>query len=124
MHWVIPPGKVVGDADFIASATDLATDAAILDHGYRGGPWRCRRRRRRGRRRRRDAGGDVDADTDSDGDADAEADADAGADTDGHDRTASGGCGCRTLPAAVGEGPWLLLLGLAFVLGRRGSEQG
>lgn len=39
IRWVIASGKEIGDPDFTANATDLVSDAAIADHGYRGGPW-------------------------------------------------------------------------------------
>ncbi|MBT9554424.1 MAG: hypothetical protein IV100_00290 [Myxococcales bacterium] len=39
VDWVISPGKVLGEADFVASATDLATVAPVVAHGYRGGPF-------------------------------------------------------------------------------------
>jgi len=37
--WVIDPDKQPGDADFVVSATDFATGAAVVDHGYRAGPF-------------------------------------------------------------------------------------
>ncbi|MFZ6178730.1 DUF11 domain-containing protein [Nannocystis pusilla] len=39
VHWAIKAGKGPAEADFTASATDVASGAAIADHGYRGGPW-------------------------------------------------------------------------------------
>ena len=39
IRWAIAPDKQLGDADFTASAVDLRTDAEVLDHGYRGGPF-------------------------------------------------------------------------------------
>jgi len=39
VSWVIKRGKSQGDADFVVSAKDFATNAAIDDHGYRGGPF-------------------------------------------------------------------------------------
>lgn len=37
--WAIEPAKAFGDPDFTASATDNQTGAAIVNHGYRAGPW-------------------------------------------------------------------------------------
>lgn len=39
VHWAIKQNKTVGEADFVADATDLATNGSIVAHGYRGGPW-------------------------------------------------------------------------------------
>ena len=39
VRWVIRSDKSFGEEDFTASAVDVQTDAAIVDHGYRGGPW-------------------------------------------------------------------------------------
>jgi len=39
VRWVIRTGKGFGEADFTTSATDFATNAVVMDHGYRGGPW-------------------------------------------------------------------------------------
>jgi uncharacterized repeat protein (TIGR01451 family) len=39
VRWVIATGKEIGDPDLTASATDVASGAAVPSHGYRGGPW-------------------------------------------------------------------------------------
>jgi hypothetical protein len=39
IRWMIQPGKEHGGVDFTASAEDVATGAAIVEHGYRGGPF-------------------------------------------------------------------------------------
>ena len=39
VRWVIRSDKAPGEEDFTASATDVQTNAAIMDHGYRAGPW-------------------------------------------------------------------------------------
>lgn len=39
VHWAIKVGKGYAEVDFTASATDVASGAAIDAHGYRGGPW-------------------------------------------------------------------------------------
>src|SRR5437762_14163460 len=37
--WMIRSGKTHLGVDFVASATDVQSKAAIVDHPYRGGPW-------------------------------------------------------------------------------------
>ena len=37
--WMIRDGKGHLGVDFVASATDVQSNAAIANHGYRGGPW-------------------------------------------------------------------------------------
>lgn len=39
VYWLIKTPKEVNEADFVVSAKDLQTDAAIVAHGYRGGPF-------------------------------------------------------------------------------------
>jgi uncharacterized repeat protein (TIGR01451 family) len=39
VRWMIKTGKAQGEADFTASATDVLSGMAIVEHGYRGGPW-------------------------------------------------------------------------------------
>ncbi|MFH0899227.1 MAG: hypothetical protein V2A73_01230, partial [Pseudomonadota bacterium] len=39
VDWVIKKGKTYGEADFVASATDVQSGSTIADHGYRGGPF-------------------------------------------------------------------------------------
>lgn len=39
VRWVIRTGKAAGEADFTTSGIDVATGGAIVDHGYRAGPW-------------------------------------------------------------------------------------
>ena len=39
VRWAIRPGKGAGEADFDATATDVASGEDIGSHGYRGGPW-------------------------------------------------------------------------------------
>jgi uncharacterized repeat protein (TIGR01451 family) len=39
VRWAIKAGKAQGDADFLASGTDLKTGAVITNHGYRAGPF-------------------------------------------------------------------------------------
>ncbi|MBI5534872.1 MAG: DUF11 domain-containing protein [Deltaproteobacteria bacterium] len=39
VRWVIRNGKAYQGVDFTTSAVDLQTNAAINNHGYRGGPW-------------------------------------------------------------------------------------
>lgn len=39
VRWAIRSDKLQGEEDFVASAMDLQTNAAIMDYGYRGGPW-------------------------------------------------------------------------------------
>lgn len=39
VYWLIRTPKSIGEADFTASAKDVATAADITDHGYRGGPF-------------------------------------------------------------------------------------
>ena len=39
VRWVIREGKMAGQADFMATAIDVATATDIGSHGYRGGPW-------------------------------------------------------------------------------------
>ncbi len=39
VYWTIRSDKDFGEADFVASARDLATDEAVEEHGYRGGPF-------------------------------------------------------------------------------------
>jgi MYXO-CTERM domain-containing protein/uncharacterized repeat protein (TIGR01451 family) len=39
VDWVIEADKTFMGVDFIASAQDVQTQAVIVDHGYRGGPW-------------------------------------------------------------------------------------
>src|SRR5262249_31632328 len=39
VRWVIKTGKTFQGVDFTASATDHQTNAAIVAHGYRGGPF-------------------------------------------------------------------------------------
>ncbi len=37
--WIIRDGKAHLGVDFVASATDVQSNATIVNHGYRGGPW-------------------------------------------------------------------------------------
>ena len=39
VHWVIRDGKLYGEADFDASGVDHQTNEAVVNHGYRGGPF-------------------------------------------------------------------------------------
>jgi hypothetical protein len=39
VYWAIDPDKSFGDADFVASAVDVQTEAVIDEHGYRAGPF-------------------------------------------------------------------------------------
>ena len=39
VDWAIQTGKSYGGVDFTASATDVQSSAAIVSHGYRGGPF-------------------------------------------------------------------------------------
>jgi uncharacterized repeat protein (TIGR01451 family) len=39
VRWVIRTDKNFGEEDFTASAVDVQTNTAVVDHGYRGGPW-------------------------------------------------------------------------------------
>ncbi len=39
VRWVIAPGKQLGGVDFVATGTDLQTNAAVSAYGYRGGPF-------------------------------------------------------------------------------------
>src|ERR1043165_7296417 len=39
VRWVIKSGKAFQGVDFVVSAVDHQTNAAIVAHGYRGGPW-------------------------------------------------------------------------------------
>ncbi|APR82751.1 internalin, putative [Minicystis rosea] len=39
VRWVIKSGKSLGEADFTASSKDNKTNAAVTNHGYRGGPF-------------------------------------------------------------------------------------
>jgi hypothetical protein len=39
VYWLIKAPKELNEADFVASAVDVATGAAISHHGYRGGPF-------------------------------------------------------------------------------------
>jgi hypothetical protein len=39
IQWAIAPGKNLGDVDFTSSAVDMRTGFAVIDHGYRGGPF-------------------------------------------------------------------------------------
>ncbi|NUQ79142.1 MAG: DUF11 domain-containing protein, partial [Polyangiaceae bacterium] len=39
VRWSIAPNKLAGAADFVASGQDHLTQASVVDHGYRGGPW-------------------------------------------------------------------------------------
>ncbi len=39
VYWLIKTPKVVGEADFVASATDVFSGDEVVEHGYRGGPF-------------------------------------------------------------------------------------